>query len=151
MKANNLHRRLVLGLAVFGLTGSAVSGPAFAEDEAERRFKAKNQLVKAAGKAAEKCGGQLKVELAYDRFDKRARQRYAIASWCEHVLDQLRGLCRGPKTKAIVQRRIKRFRCMPASKDGRNLTIADGTVTLFIDFEAANYGQFARRALVRKL
>ena len=127
------------------------SGSAWAEDEAERKFKANNELVKKAAKTNEQCGTKIEVDLDYDGFAPKIRKRYALGSWCEHVLEQLRYLCRGPKTKAHIAKRVLRYRCTQSDGKPRKVTIDKGTATLYIDFDASNYAQFVRRALVRQL
>lgn len=145
-------RRQVWGLALFSVClVSGLSTSAWAEDEAERKFKATNELAKEAAKTAEQCGTKIEVDLDYDGFEERVRRRYSLGSWCEHVLEELRVLCRGPKTKAHIAERVKRYRCTHADGKARKLTIEKGTATLYLDFDASNYAQFVRRALVRQL
>ena len=145
MNIRNLFKRIFIAAALL-----AVPATASAEDEAERRFKAQNKLKKDAARVDKKCGTQIAVQLDYDKFDAKLRKKYAISSWCENVLSALRNLCRGPKTMAHIQKRVQTYRCTPAT-DGRKITIKDGTVTMFLDFEGKNYGDFAKKELVRKL
>ncbi len=128
---------------------SAVAAVAHADD-AERRFRAQNQLNKQVKKIEEECGFKMAADIDFDSFAPEVQTRYSLGGWCDEPLEAIERLCRGPKTKAYLAKVVKSYKCVQA-KGERKITIDKGVITLHLNFESSNYGEFSRRELVRQL
>jgi hypothetical protein len=74
---------------------------------------------------------------------------YSVASFCAAPIQSMQWLATGANTRKYVKDKLKKFVCRYGGKSMRSLSFAGTTMTLNVDFEAANYDEFARAEILK--
>ena len=109
------------------------------------------QLAADAGETfAKRCGYKLPVKINWASFSDDDIKELSIASYCGEPIDAMARLCEdSAEAKRTIEKAIKSFGCTmgPAMQ----LDIAGTTLNWTTSRSARNMGEFARKALEKKL
>ena len=131
-----------LGLLLLGT-------PAGAQTLAERQLTAREdaKLADALGAANTHCGTALEASIAWPGFLAHKDKLPFATGDCEAALTAIYQMCNDPTAKVAIAQKLKALDCVIA--DGKQ-TLAldpDGTLTMGIDLDGANYNPFVQKFL----
>ena len=132
----------------------AMVSPLHAESLEEKKYwkKEMDYVQRSLDEATEKCG----VKLAFEWVDKpkfrEAAEKDGNSPYgiCAAIVDEVVTICReGEEEAAAVKAKIKGFRC--GYKAERSLDLKGGTVTYLGNNKQANFSDWARPWLLKRL
>lgn len=114
-------------------------------------------LAKAVEKSDEKCSMKLKATIDWKSFqaevDKKLDGKLSrgFGSYCSMVPDNLWSMCTDADGKTSIQKKIKSYDCKFGGKDKRSISLKGGSLTFWVDWDAANNDNYIKGYLGKKL
>ncbi len=153
-----MTRRSVMVIAA----GTAVvwAGVAFADFSLRQKKYMKGQdeyFQRDVTSANTKCGIKLKATIDWNSFkdevDKQldGKINYSFSGYCAEAVNTLFGMCDDADSKAAIAKKIKVYTCKFGGKGKRKLDLKGNALTYWVDWEAANNGDFCKDYLGKKL
>lgn len=142
---------LVAGVMV--LTASIVA-PAVAGELGKKDVSRHEQQLEAqAIDTNEACGSRIQTAIDWKSFEKHPDAgRFSISSFCAAPLKALEELCEGERSRAYIQRNVRKMTCSSgAAGGGWQMRTRGKHVHWVVDFDAGNGQSQARAHLLREL
>jgi hypothetical protein len=147
------------------VAGAAVlvsAGVAFADMTLRQKEFAKKQdesFKKEVDLANEKCGTKIEGKIDWESFkgeidkslDGKHERSYSFSSYCDAPVGAMFSMCDSEDAKAAIKKRIKSYTCKFGGKDKRKIELKGSSLTMWVDWEAANYDDYAKEYLGKQL
>jgi hypothetical protein len=144
------------------VTGVAVvwAGVALADFSLRQKKFMKGQddyFQKEVASANTKCGMKLKASIDWNSFkaevDKSldGKINTSFYGYCSEPLSSMHGMCDDADSKGAIAKKVKSYTCRFGGKGKRKMDLKGGALTFWIDWDAANNGDFCKDFLGKKL
>jgi hypothetical protein len=139
-----------------------IGGAAIAElSERQKEFaKAQDEYFKREVDSADaKCETKLDAKIDWESFKGEVDRRldgkegsHSFYGYCAEPVGTLYSMCGGSeRSKAAIKKKIKSYTCKFGGKGKRKAVLKGGALTYWVDWDAANNGDFMKAFLGKKL
>jgi hypothetical protein len=104
-----------------------------------------------------KCGMKLKANIDWASFagevDKQldGKLNYSFSGYCAEPVNTMFSMCDDADSKSAIAKKIKSYTCKFGGKGKRKIDLKGSGLTFWVDWEAANNGDFCKDFLGKKL
>jgi hypothetical protein len=125
---------------------TAAVGAGKGSDRQARQAHAEQELAEATQSANKACGTKIVTSVKWNSINDEALSTLSISSYCGEPLSAMTELCESKTAQSYFSSNVGKLICQfgPAMK----LELASGTMTWTTEKDAANAGEYAKRALV---
>ena len=153
----NLRRPLILALTTAAVAWGAVALADFSLRQ-KKYMKAQDEYFqKDVDSANTKCGIKLKASIDWNSFkgevDKQldGKSNYSFSGYCAEPVNTMFSMCDDADSKAAISKKIKSYTCKFGGKGKRKIDLKGSGLVFWVDWEAANNGDFCKDYLGKKL